>query len=371
MRKKLAIVIPRFGKNILGGAERYTFQLAQILSQKYEVHILTTTASDHMTWEEEYSAGKYEEDNWVVHRFKIDRARTKYWDELQNLLIETPPTHWSHKLGEEWLVHQGPISQGLLDHLQTQKYDKYIFVGYLYAPIYFGLECVDRSKVWLLPTYHDELPFYLSIFEKYRFFRHLFLTNAEKELAQRRFGEEIEGEIIGFGIEDRWNEETNDENYVLYAGRLESSKGVASLIKFHQKFFEKYDIPLYLIGQGSLSENLPQGVEYKGFVSEEEKFRYMQKALAFIHPSAYESLGIVLLEAFMVHTPALVNARSEVLSDHIRQSEGGMCFISQEEYTKNLLQVIDNRQRYGYNARRYYEKHFSYDVFRNRVLNLI
>ena len=369
--KRLALVISRFGKEVAGGAEQYARELVQILVQKYEVHVLTTTARDHATWQEEYPTGVVQEDGCWVHRFSIDVGRDAYWHELHGLLISTPLAHWTQRLSEEWIKHQGPYSQKLLVHLEKEQYDTYIFVGYLYAPTYFGLEVVEPSKAWLLSTYHDELPLYLPVFEKYRSVRHLFLTESEEKLAKRRFGEDLQGEMIGFGLHDRCIQQESKERYVLYAGRIEEGKGVQRLITFHEKFYAQFQIPLYLIGQGPLSENLPEGIEYHGFVSEEEKYRYMQRALAFIHPSAYESLGIVLIEAFMMRTPALVNAASEVLVEHIQKSGGGMSFADEEEYLYNLKELIEHTTEYGTRARKYYEKEFLYDNFQKRILALI
>ena len=369
--KKIALVIPRFGKEITGGAERYAQDLVEILSQKYAVHVLTTTAQDHMTWQEVYPAGVTQEDGYWIHRFPIDIPRSVYWEKLHDLLLTTPVAHWSHGLAEEWIMQQGPYSKALLEHLNKESYEKYIFIGYLYAPTYFGVDMVERSRVWLLGTYHDEVPLYLPIFEKYRPLKHLFLTQSEKKLAQKRFGDDIQGEVIGFGLKERWQQEREIQNYVLYAGRLESGKGVDRLVEYHSKFYKTYQIPLYLIGNGSLSRDLPMGVEYKGFVSEEEKYRYMQEAQAFIHPSAYESLGIVLIEAFMMRTPALVNAASEVLSEHIQRSGGGLTFCDEKEYREHLKKLIEHRTEYALQARAYYEKEFLYDNFCKRILALL
>jgi hypothetical protein len=47
---------------------------------------------------------------------------------------------------------QEPMSGGLLKHLKTQggDYDAFVFFGYLYATIYFGLPLV-RENAYLAP----------------------------------------------------------------------------------------------------------------------------------------------------------------------------------------------------------------------------
>jgi len=48
-------------------------------------------------------------------------------------------------------------------------------------------------------------------------------------------------------------------------------------------------------------------------------------------PSRYESLSMVLLEAWAVSRPALVNAQCEVLIEHYRRSRGGIAFADWQE----------------------------------------
>ena len=63
-----------------------------------------------------------------------------------------------------------------------------------------------------------------------------------------------------------------------------------------------------------------------GRVSEDEKIALLRQALALIHPSPFESLALVLLEAFWCATPALVYGRNDVLVQHCRASNGGLWY---------------------------------------------
>jgi len=399
--KKIAIIVQRCGKEVVGGSEGYAFQMAKILSDTFNIDILTTTAKDYMTWKNYYKEGKEEISNTLkIYRFKVDIEREIYWYELNRILFRNlfldrfskldhtnknkflkMLEHSSNSLQEEWIKFQGPYSSNLLNYIKENKdsYSIFLFMTYLYPPTYFGIDMLeDKEKIFIVPTLHDEPPAYLSIFKKYSAYKLLFLTKAEKRLAESIFQRELESEVIGFGIEDKFNKINyygKDEKYVIYAGRLEEAKGLAELYNYFERFSNKYpDIKLYTIGDGSLKNYKHRNIEYLGFVSEEKKLSLMKGALAFIHPSAYESLGIVLLESFMMGTPALVNKRSEVLSDHIEDSHGGYSYNSYEEFERSLAQLTNDkkfRERLGKNAREYFLKNYSISLYRKRIVSIL
>src|SRR5437899_3272555 len=55
---RIAFVSPRYGDDVVGGAETVLRQAAERLAQRgWEVEILTTCARDHYTWANAYPAG--------------------------------------------------------------------------------------------------------------------------------------------------------------------------------------------------------------------------------------------------------------------------------------------------------------------------
>ena len=68
---KLSFVTPRFGKDIVGGAEYAIGQLAKNCVEFGDVQaeILTTTAGDERTWSQKYDVGSETIDGVVVKRF--------------------------------------------------------------------------------------------------------------------------------------------------------------------------------------------------------------------------------------------------------------------------------------------------------------
>jgi len=398
--RRIAIIVQRCGEEVVGGSEGYAFQMGKILSDIFNIDILTTTAKDYETWSNYYKEGIEEISNALkIFRFKVDFEREIYWHELNRILFKNlfldrfsnldqtdknkflmMLEHSPIGLQEEWIKFQGPYSSALFKYINENKnnYDLFILMTYLYPTTYFGIDKVEnKEKIFIIPTFHDEPPAYLNIFGKYSTYKFLFLSMAEKRLASRIFKSDLLSEVIGLGMEDKFNkidDNNKDGRYILYAGRLDSAKGVEVLCNYFERFSKKYpDIKLYTIGDGPLKHYKHKSIEYLGFLSEEEKLSLMRGALAFVHPSAYESLGIVLLEAFMMGTPVLVNSRSEVLNDHIVNSDGGYSYSSYEEFEKYLSELIENkplRNKLGKNARQYYLNNYFISLYKKRLVSI-
>ena len=94
---------------------------------------------------------------------------------------------------------------------------------------------------------------------------------------------------------------------ILYIGRLERRKGLKYLLKaFNLLAKNDQDVRLVIAGAGTdrqklemyVHENRIPRVEFKGFISEEEKLELLKTADVFCSPAIFgESFGIVLLEA--------------------------------------------------------------------------
>jgi glycosyltransferase involved in cell wall biosynthesis len=134
------------------------------------------------------------------------------------------------------------------------------------------------------------------------------------------------------------------------------------------------DIKLVFTGSGPIEAppELLLHVLDLGFVSEREKHEAMAGALAFIHPSTFESLGIVLLESFLAGTPALVHARSEVLSWQCRRSGGGLWFRHYPDFEEELLLLANNediRKQMGTSGKSYVLREYSWASVEKRFFD--
>jgi glycosyltransferase involved in cell wall biosynthesis len=70
-----------------------------------------------------------------------------------------------------------------------------------------------------------------------------------------------------------------------------------------------------------------------GFVDEQTKWDALAACDLLVMPSPYESLSIVLLEAWAVGKPVLVNGRCEVLVGQCRRAQGGLWYTSKYEFS--------------------------------------
>jgi SAM-dependent methyltransferase len=137
----------------------------------------------------------------------------------------------------------------------------------------------------------------------------------------------------------------SDNSYLLYCGRIDPNKGCTELFDYFIRF--KADNPstlrLVLTGKDDIPVPDRPDIDFRGFVSEEEKFRLMAGATCYVMPSARESFSIVTLEAMAQRTPALVNSKSDVLFDHMRDSGGGRIYQDYENFAARLNEILSDK----------------------------
>ncbi|MFZ5446896.1 MAG: glycosyltransferase family 4 protein [Myxococcota bacterium] len=334
-RARLAIVVQRYGEEITGGAEAHARQVAQHLAPHVDVEVLTTCATDHLTWANELDAGRSVDGEIVVHRFPVRAPRRmREFNRLSDRLF-----HRSLDFVAEthWLAEQGPNAPGLLDAIAARRdeFDAFLFFTYLYAPTAWGVPLV-ADKALVVPTAHDEPPLAFEALRDVFTTPRVLMTNTPEEEAmiQRRFPAAARSRVTGVGITPlkpkpaRFAEHFGLTGpYLLYLGRMEAGKGVSELLRRHAALVKSFhDAPtLVLAGSGDLK---PSGarVVYAGRIDEQLKWDGLAGALAVVVPSRYESLSLVTLEAFSVGTPVLGNAASEVVVGQLQRSGGGVAF---------------------------------------------
>lgn len=165
--------------------------------------------------------------------------------------------------------------------------------------------------------------------------------------------------------------------YFLFVGRLEKSKGLQALIRVFQ-YFRKGD--LLVAGDGQYGEELRKlafgasHIRFLGQKSHEELKKLYQNATAVIVPSlCYEVFGIVLLEAFAVQTPVIVN-NTGALPELINQSRGGSIYNNDSELIKAMESLMTNpalRKELGENGYHAYKENWTEESYLEKYLNLI
>lgn len=385
-RPRVALVVQRYGTEITGGSESLARSLAERLSSAYEVTVFTTCARDYVTWRNELTEGAEQLGGVEVRRFKVEEERDlESFNRLSDSLYARDRTEEEEL---HWLRRQGPYVPRLVEALRVEKerFRAVVFFTYLYFPTYWGLKAAPERSI-LVPTAHDEPPLRFRIYEDvFRTPRALaFLTAPEEELVRSRF--RLRGgpaTVAGIGIETpeapdvegfRIRHDVHGP-YVLYAGRIDAGKGCAEMLDFFGRYRRdcRGGAELLLIGRLAMAAPRVPGVRYLGYLPEEEKMAALAGARAVVCPSPYESLSIVLLEAFALGTPGLASARSPVLKEHCLRSNAGLYYADGGEFVEALDLLVREpglRDALGGNGREYVRRGYRWPVVLERYRRLI
>jgi glycosyltransferase involved in cell wall biosynthesis len=388
VRSRIAIVVPRCHERLVGGAEALGWQYAQLLSADHAVDVLTSTASDYTKWDNDLEAGIEQREGITIHRFHVARGRTPYFHALHRNLLDAfarSTEHadgqrycWPEALEEEFVRAQGPNCPGLLNHLEEhgEDYAAVFFLPYLYPPILDGIRVLRHRRWALIPALHDEPPAYLKTFAQMARSapRILWNTAAERRLGKRIWGLE-RGNVVAMTVDtERVGAAHEARPYLLYCGRIDVSKGCAQLLDGFAAFKARHpdsDLQLVLTGNDVMGVGKRKDVRYLGFVEEARKFELMAGAVAFVQPSPYESLSIVLLEAMAQGTPAIVNGQCEVLVDHVEASGSGLVYRSETEFVAAIEDIAGldaaRRGEWGRLARDYVLANYDREQVRARL----
>lgn len=385
---RIAFVCPRFaGGRALGGAETLLKRLAQrAAAAGRDVRFLTTCAVDHFTWANERPAGERTEDGLAVAFFPVDPRDEPAFLRIQEAISRRRPV-----TAEEealWLANS-VNSSTLVNDLRARQaeYDRIVLGPYLFGLIHAAAH-VAPSKTILVPCLHDE-PF-ARLAAVARLFtivaRIVFNSDPERNLAARLYRlDPSKTSVVGMGLDPfpvcpnrAPFPPTGSTPYLLYCGRREMLKGTPLLVDYLSAFRRRTgrDVNLILTGTGTVE--IPSGMAGHvldvGHVEEEHKRTLMAGALAFCHPSVNESLSIVLLEAWLAGTPALVRAQSEVLRDHCERSNGGLWFRTYPEFEEELLLLLDNpelRTAMAEAGRKYVLREYAWEKVEARLMEAL
>lgn len=345
-RLRVAFVVQRYGLEVNGGAEALCRLVAERMTRHWEVDVLTTCALDYLSWRDHYPAGAQTLNGVTVRRFPVAEPRDiARFDRLSQQIVADPQP--SRERMEEWSRAQGPWSPALVDFIAAsrERYDVFFFCGYLYAQTYFGLPRVVDKAVFA-PFAHDEWPIKLPMWDALfaSVPRFLFATPEERLFLRQRFpGAELAGDVVAMGIDRppdidpaRFRREHGlHDGFLLYVGRIDPSKGCQELLDdFLAHVAATGDQrPLVLLGRAVMPLPEHPQVRALGFVSETTKWDALAACDLLVMPSPYESLSIVLLEAWAVGKPVMVTSRCEVLRGQVARSNGGLEYRNGAEFS--------------------------------------
>lgn len=380
-RLKLCFVIQRYGLEVAGGAELHCRWLASRLARRHEVEVRTTCALDYLEWRNHYPAGRAEVDGIPVTRYPVRRTRSeRSFGRISDYVFceEHSPAD-----EREWVVENGPDCPELVEALLALPHvDLFVFYCYRYYQTFFGLPKVAARAI-LVPTAEEDralgLAVFHDLFAKPRGI--VYLTPEERTLLQANGADRRTPNVVvgsGVNIPPGWESVDVRErfdlpaSYLLYVGRIDRNKGVDRLLAYYRRLEGVWpDVPpLVLVGRSVLEIPAHARIRVLGFVSEEEKCALIAGCDLLLMPSPYESLSIVVLEAWALGRPVLANAACRVLLGQCTRSNGGLFYRGYAEFAAALRLLLERpglRKKLGEAGRSYVRQEYDWDVVEGRM----
>jgi glycosyltransferase involved in cell wall biosynthesis len=382
---KLAVVVQRYGQTINGGAELHARYIAEHLAKHAEVEVLTTCATDYVTWRNELQPGVETVNGVAVRRFRVKRERDpRVFGRRSDRVF----AH-RHSLGDEldWLDAEGPTSPALVDYIgkHADEFDFCLFFSYRYYHAYYGARAA-ASRAILVPTAERDEAIGLSIFPPlFRAVRALMYNSPEERAMIHAVAsnQAIPGVVVGVGSEvpgnpqpGRFRQKYNIRGpFAVYVGRIDQNKGCKELFEFFQGYLRDPSgrLTLVLIGKELLPIPSHQRIRHLGFVDDTDKFDAMAAADLLIMPSYFESLSMVALEAWALGKPVLANGKCDVLKGQCIRSNAGLYYENYAEFEETLAAIEQNRWlsgTLGRNGRQFFREHYDWPVIERKYLEM-
>jgi glycosyltransferase involved in cell wall biosynthesis len=383
---KLAIVVQRYGQAINGGAELHARYVAEHLARHAEVEVVTSCATDYVTWKNELPAGVERVKHVPVRRFPVKHQRDPLvFGKRSELVFEK-----RHSIGDEldWLEAEGPTSPALVDYIarHVADFDYWLFFSYRYYHAYHGVRAA-ASRAVLVPTAERDPAAGLSIFAPvFRGVRAIMYNSPEERaMIQALSGNrDVPGVVVGIGSEvpqnpqpGRFRQKFNIRApFAIYVGRIDENKGCKELFEHFESFLREVPgrLSLILIGNALLPVPSHPRIRHLGFLDDTDKFDALAAAEVLIMPSYFESLSMVALEAWALGKPVLANGKCDVLKGQCIRSNAGLYYEGPMEFAEALSAVERNRwlsASLGRNGRHFYREHYDWPVIERKYLDML
>ncbi|HLW66600.1 MAG TPA: glycosyltransferase [Gemmataceae bacterium] len=342
--RRIAVVVPRFGEEVLGGAERSLRLMAETLAEAgYEVELFSTGSGVR-------SASK---GNLTIHRFATDPQ-----DE-ENLAAAVAALRQPGMVADSSIrdfLQQTLLSRELLDAVVARQHH---FAAILAGPYGNGLiwELCRAlpEKVILVPCFHDEpLARQTLVRESFRDVAGiLYHCVEEQQLAEEIWNLRIpNAHVVGTVLSMEMVSESLGacpadlpERYVLYSGRYCQEKNLLLLLDWAQRYRAERADRFAFVFTGHGEVPIPREPNFfdLGFVPEATRSEILGKAAALILLSTNESLSLVALEAWREGVPVIAHENSAVLRGHVQRGGGGKCVQSYSDFRAALDALWDAR----------------------------
>jgi glycosyltransferase involved in cell wall biosynthesis len=397
---KLACVVHRYGADIAGGSEGHCRLIAERLARTHDVTVITTTAHNHVTWANHYAPGETRVGPVRVIRFPVVRPRNMH--RFRDISDRVLTNRANVGEAEQWFRENGPQAPALVTFLEThgRDFDCVLFWAFRYYTSYFGVPLV-RDRAVLIPTAEEDPLIHVDSVKPFFVLprAYLFLTPEEEALIGDRAAAGTPRRVIGCGVDPpRPADDTKlaaagvTGSYVLYLGRIDPNKGCDRLVRYFLRYVERTPIasrtdratPVnpaaaakpVLVLAGPANMPIPEHplIRRLGYVDEATRDALLANARVLLIPSPFESLSMVLLEAWNRGTPALVNARCAVLKGQVLRADGGLYYRSALEFAGALDYLLDHTavaRQLGAQGQAYVDREYRWPTVMEKIESLL
>jgi glycosyltransferase involved in cell wall biosynthesis len=382
---KVAVVVQRYGQAINGGAELHARYIAEHLARQAQVEVLTTCATDYVTWRNELEPGVEQVNNVSVRRFRVKHER----DPLLFAKRSERVFRQRHSLGDEldWLDAEGPTSPALIEYIakHAADYDYCLFFSYRYYHALYGARAAGGRSI-LVPTAERDTTIGLSIFQPlFRSVRAIMYNSPEERAMIHAVAgnQDVPGVVVGIGSDvpnnpqaARFRQKYNIRGpFAIYVGRIDQNKGCEELFEYFQGYLRDPTgkLSLILIGNSLLEIPKHPRIRHLGFLDDTDKFDAMAAADLLVMPSYYESLSMVALEAWALGRAVLANGKCDVLKGQCIRSNAGLYYETYGEFIGTLEAIEQNRWlagTLGRNGRQFFRDNYDWPVIERKYLEM-
>ena len=416
---RFAFVTARYGADIASGPDHACRVLAEQVSSRHDVDVLTTCARNPLTWKNEYSEGIDRVRGALVRRFAVSQARDEQAFSQFSTRVLAGPRSRADEL--EWLRRTGPWSSGLIDFIRRQhkSYDVLVFFS-LCSPLTANAATLAPERTIVFP--------YLQLQPALRFdvtseilsmVRGVgLISGAERRLLRSylRITPQHD-EVVGIGIDpspeqsyprhqqDPADVVVDDEAaigngddeepasylqgrgipfrrrhrlygpFALYGGRVGPDNGCEEMLDYFDSFAASDgETALALMGVKMMTVPDEPYIRLAGVLPERQRMIAYEAADVTIAPSADDLVAQPLLESFAVGTPVLASAQNSAAVEHCRRANAGLYYANRGEFVEALRLLMTNnrlRSRLGENGRAYVRQNFRWDAVLGRFDRLV
>ena len=416
---KFAFVTARYGADIASGPDHACRVLAEQVSSRHDVDVLTTCARNPRTWKNEYSEGTDRVRGALVRRFPVSQARDEHAFGQFSARVLAGPRSRADEL--EWLRRTGPWSTGLIDFIRRQhkSYDVLVFFS-LCSPLTANAAMLAPERTIVFP--------YLQLQPALRFdvsseilstVRGVgLISGAERRLLRSylRITPQHD-EVVGIGIDpspeqayprhqqdpadvivddDDTTGNGDDEEpasylqgrgipfrrrhrlygpFALYGGRVAPDNGCEEMLDYFDTFAASdSETALALMGVKMMPVPDEPYIRLAGVLPERQRMIAYEAADVTIAPSADDLVAQPLLESLAVGTPVLASALNSAAVEHCRRANAGLYYTNRGEFVEALRLLMTNnrlRNRLGENGRAYVRQNFRWEAVLGRFDRLV